>query len=531
MKFYMLKFGSIILLSSTLYSAWASADVNINTMIDDHPSDLKSIPFLQSLKINPTQLQFRAPYVHELKNRYRVRTLFVESQDLPIIDIQLTFNAGAARDEEVATGLNGIANMAAQLMDEGTEKYNANEIAGAFERVGAQFSVSAYRDMFIVKLRVLSDPKKLEPALGMMMEVLNHATFKKSSINFVLSNTQVGQKQVQENPSRLMNIQFYRALYGKHPYAEPITGTQRSISKITPVQLKQFSQQFLVAQNLNIAITGKLHPKEALKLSERIAGHLPQGEKAKPLALPIDKTHFDIRHLNFNSTQAHVILGHLGTTRFDSDRLALEVTNQMFGGSGFNSVLMRELRVKRGYSYGAYSNFSFTQVPGIFSYSYSTREDQLIDSIQVAHQALVDFVKQPIDQKQLEETKAGMLRAFPNTYSSNANINAQLGSMGFYNQRADYLTEYPKLLEKITAQDVQNAIQKHLHPERLTVIVVSPTFDKSTLEKILERNLIRPNPPNTLPTADQVPKTIFYPPEKEAIDEPVLIPTDTPAST
>lgn len=199
----------------------------------------------------------------------------------------------------------------------------------------------------------------------------------------------------------------------------------------------------------------------------------------------------------------------MGTTRFDSDRLALEVTNQMFGGSGFNSVLMRELRVKRGYSYGAYSNFSFTQVPGIFSYSYSTREDQLIDSIQVAHQALVDFVKQPIDQKQLEETKAGMLRAFPNTYSSNANINAQLGSMGFYNQRADYLTEYPKLLEKITAQDVQNAIQKHLHPERLTVIVVSPTFDKSTLEKILERNLIRPTPPNTLPTADQVPKLFF----------------------
>lgn len=63
----MLKFGSIILLSSTLCSTWASADVNINTMIDDHPSDLKSIPFLHSLKINPTQLQFRAPYVHELK--------------------------------------------------------------------------------------------------------------------------------------------------------------------------------------------------------------------------------------------------------------------------------------------------------------------------------------------------------------------------------------------------------------------------------------------------------------------------------
>jgi len=427
MEFHMFKLRPFILLGSIICTQSVIANIDLNNLGDDHPTDLKSIPLLQSLKNDNNQLQFRSPDVHELKNRYKVRTLFVESQNLPIIDIQLTFNAGSARDEEIAAGLYGVANMAAQLLDEGTEKYTANEIASAFEAVGAQFSVKAYRDMFIVKLRVLSDPKKLEPALGMLLEVLNHSTFKKSSIHLMLTNTQVGQKQVQENPSRMMNIQFYRTLYGKHPYAEPITGTQRSISKITPVELKQFSDQFLVAQNMNIAITGQLNSKEALKLSERIANNLKQGEKAKPLTQPIDKSSFDIR----------------------------------------------------------YSSFSFSQAPGTFSLSYSTKQDQLLDSIQVAHRALVDFVKQPIDQKQLEETKAGMLRAFPNNYSSNANINAQLGSMGFYNQTADYLNEYPRLLEKMTAQDVQNAIQKHIHPERLTIIVVNDKLDKKALEKVV----------------------------------------------
>ncbi|WP_442767625.1 insulinase family protein [Acinetobacter bohemicus] len=531
----MFKLRPFILLSSILciQSVIADVDLNnvdLNNLGDAHPTDLKSIPLLQSLKNNNKQLQFRVPYVHELKNRYKVRTLFVESQNLPIIDIQLTFNAGSARDEEIAAGLYGVANMAAQLLDEGTEQYTANEIASAFEAVGAQFSVKAYRDMFVVKLRVLSDPKKLEPALNMMLEVLNHSTFKKSSIHLMLTNTQVGQKQVQENPSRMMNIQFYRALYGKHPYAEPITGTQRSISKITPVELKQFSDQFLVAQNMNIAITGQLNPKEALKLAERIANNLKQGEKAKPLTDPIDKSSFDIRHMAFNSSQAHVIMGHLGTTRFDSDRLALEVANQMFGGSGFNSVLMKELRVKRGYTYGAYSSFSFSQAPGTFSLSYSTKQDQLLDSIQVAHRALVDFVKQPIDQKQLEETKAGMLRAFPNNYSSNANINAQLGSMGFYNQTADYLNEYPRLLEKMTAQDVQNAIQKHIHPERLTIIVVNDKLDKKALEITLNQNLATPVPTLKPPSIEQIPKTIITPPAKEVIDVPASFPNDAPAS-
>lgn len=240
---------------------------------------------------------------------------------------------------------------------------------------------------------------------------------------------------------------------------------------------------------------------------------------------PIDKSSFDIRHIASDSSQAHVMMGHLGTSRFDSDRLALEIANQMFGGSGFNSILMQELRVKRGYTYGAYSTFSFSQVPGTFSFSYSTRQDQLLSSIQVAHQALIDFVTQPIDLNQLAETKAGMLRAFPNNYSSNANINAQLGAMGFYHQAADYLSQYPKLLEKINAQDVQNAIQKHLHPERLTLIVVNDQLDKTALETRLKQNL-NPHTAQPLPT-ENLPK-ILNPPEKEVIDLPVSFPTDAP---
>ncbi|WP_349929610.1 pitrilysin family protein [Acinetobacter sp. A1-4-2] len=519
----------LIFVSMMIWVQAASAEIDLNTLPDDNPTQLKSIPLLQSLKITHPQNQFHAPYVHDLKNTYNVRTLFVESQDLPMVDIQLTFNAGSARDEEIAPGLFGIANMAAKLIDEGTEKYTANEITHTFENVGARFSAQAYRDMFIVKLRVLSEPKKLEPAIAMLLEMLNHSTFKKPSIDLVLNNTQVGQKQIQESPGRMMNILFYRALYGKHAYAEPITGTQRSISKITPAQLQQFKEQFLVAQNLNIAITGQLSHKQAQQLSERIAGNLKQGEKAKPLAQPIDKSGFDIRHIKFNSSQAHVMMGQLGPTRFDPDRLALEVANQMFGGSGFNSILMKELRVKRGFTYGAYSSFSFSQAPGIFSFSYSTRQDQLLDSIQVAHQALVNFVSQPINPKQLEETKAGMLRAFPNNYSSNASINAQLGSLGFYNQPANYLSNYPKLLEKITVQDVQNALQKHLHPERLTIIVVNDKLDKAALETILKQDL-SPQVRSNTPSVEPIPKIIIAPPVKEVTDEPVSSPDDVPAS-
>lgn len=506
-KFY------LCFMTSFLFSPASFAELIQNTGTTNEFSSIAHLQSLKNIQENPHQI---TPYVHELNNRFHVRSLFVESPTLPIVDIQLTFNAGSSRDSEIGSNLYGLSNMAAQLLDEGTTNHTAQEIISTFESVGAKFSVATYRDMFIIKLRTLSDPEKLQPALSMMLEVLNHSTFKAPSIDLMLSNTAVGQKQLKENPDRMKNIVFYRTLYGKHPYAEPITGTQASIKRITPENLIEFRKQFLVRNNLNIAITGQLTPKEALKLSEKIAKQLPEGSQANPLPAPSIRTDFNIRHIPYSSSQAHIVMGEIGTTRDDPDYLALQVANRIFGTGGFNSILSQELRVKRGLTYGVYSNFNFMQAAGPFSLGYSTEQAHLLESIQIAHQALVNFIDTPIDQQQFEQTKLGMMRAFPNNYSSNAAINAQLGAMGFYHLPADYLSRYSEELNQLTAIQVQNAIQKHLHPDRLTLVIFSKNLDKSALERILQENLNTSKklaqPQTTLPKMDEP----YHPPKEEA---------------
>ncbi|WP_180064705.1 pitrilysin family protein [Acinetobacter sp. YH12095] len=497
----------------------------------DVSTPLQSLSLLHSLNAVNELVDVRAPQVHELKNHRNVRTLFVENPALPMVDIQLTFNAGSARDAEIEKGLFGVANMAAQLMDEGTKSYKAEEIAAAFETTGARFSATAYRDMFVVRLRTLSDPQKMQTAVKMMLEILKNSTFERSNIQRMQSNTQIGQKQLQENPSRLMNIRLYRAIYGQHAYAEPITGTNGSIKRIQPTHLQQFRDQFLVAQNMNIAITGKLTLKEAEKLANTISTHIVQGTAATALPRPTPATRFNIQHIPYRSQQAHVSIAQLATTRDDPDYLALEIANKILGGSSFNSILMKELRVKRGYTYGVSSSFRFTQAAGLFSLGYSTRQDQLLDSIQVAHQSLIQFVQQPINLEQLKETKAGLIRAFPNQYSSNASINAQLGHIGFYRLPANYLSDYAERVEKITAEDVQRAVRKHLHPDSLTLVIVSEHLDKAALEKMLQDNLLAPI--SLTPTPRNMKTTpidkITLAPRQEVV-EPDLAPSDVPAS-
>lgn len=452
-------------------------------------STLSSIPHLISLKNLSKAQNYQTPFVQELTNTKNVRTLFVSTQDLPIVDIQVSFNAGSAQDEVIGPGLYGIASMAARLMPEGTDQYSAKQLSRAFEELGAKFSVNAYRDMFTVSLRVLSDPAKLEPALDLFLHLIQHANFNQSGLNLVLNNTKVGQKQVQENPSRLMTIQFYRSVYGQHPYAQPSVGTQSSIKKITPELIQNFRNQLLVAQNSNIAITGNLTNLQASKIAEKISVSLPQGSKAPPTVEPVEQDNFNIQWIPHNSSQAHVMMGHIGIRRNDPDRIALEVANRIFGSGSFNSLLSKELRVKRGFTYNASSTLTSTQARGLFSLSYATQQVQLLESIDVAHQTLYDFINQPISKKQLAETKEGLLRSFPMTLSSNANINAQIASIGFYGLEADYLNQYQKQISQLTTQDVENAIRKNLHADKMIVVVVANQLDKNKITEILNENL------------------------------------------
>lgn len=485
--FYQLFGLSISLLySSAVFSQQIENQEELNQLYNTTP--LTSPAILSSLK-NLNESHGQAPKVHELKNKHQVRSLFVQSNQLPMLNIQLSFNAGSARDQSTSSQHFGLANMVARLLSEGTSTLSAAQIAEQLSQSGAQLTVQSHRDMFVIRLRTLSEEKALQTALKTVLSLVQDAQFETSHLNRLVDNTALGQKQLKEKPSSLMDIRFYRTLYAQHPYAHPITGYQSSLTKITQQNLIDFRNQFLVRENLNIAITGQLTPKQALAISNQISQAIPSGQTAAQLPIPKAKQGFDIQHIAYDSTQSHILMGHLGLTRDHPDQLALEVANIILGGSGFNSLLTKELRIKRGYTYSVNSALTFPQSRGVFKISYSTQQAQLMQSIDIAHKTLVNFVKNPIDPDILEETKAGLLRTYPNRYSSNAAINSQIGAIGFNQKSADELSEYPQRLKALTATDIQNAVRRHIHPQHLSLVIVSKTLDKAALKKMLQKNV------------------------------------------
>ena len=396
------------------------------------------------------------------------KVLFVAAPELPMVDVRVVFNAGSARDGDKF----GLASLVSRMLDEGTPTRSTDDISAAFENLGASFSASAYRDMFVVDLRVLSQEEFLQPALDIFSDVIAHPVFPEEPFKRIFDGAQVGQQQRQQSPSAQASILFYQNLYGSHPYAHPSHGTPETLKKITTNDLKAFHQQYFVAKNATIAIVGNLNKEQALALSEKISQPLASGEAAaslpsvKPLDKPVHK------HLAFPSQQTHIMMGEANLRRDNPDYEALYVGNEILGGGGFGSILMEELREKRGLTYGVYSGLSPMQVEGPFIINLSTRNEQTAQALELLRKNLREFIQKGINEQQLKQAKDNILGSFPLSTSSNSNILAYLASMGFYNQPLDYLDSFNDRINKVTAKDVQKAFQRYIHPDKMLTVTV-----------------------------------------------------------
>lgn len=464
-----------LLTLSLLMAAGAYAEGGIVTA-----GPLTSIDKLQSfnsVKNAPTPR--RSIKIESWQTSNGAKVLFVAAPELPMVDVRVVFNAGSARDGDKF----GLSSLVSRMLDEGTPTRSTDDISAAFENLGASFSASAYRDMFVVDLRVLSQDEFLQPALEVFSDVLAHPMFPEEPFKRIFDGAQVGQQQRQQSPSAQASILFYQNLYGSHPYAHPSHGTPETLKKITTDDLKAFHKQYLVAKNATIAIVGNLDKQQALTLSEKISRPLASGEAAATLAKvkPLDKAVH--KHLAFPSQQTHIMMGQANLRRDNPDYEALYVGNEILGGGGFGSILMEELREKRGLTYGVYSGLSPMQAEGPFIINLSTRNEQTTQALELLRKNLREFIQKGINEQQLKQAKDNILGSFPLSTSSNSSILAYLASMGFYNQPLDYLDSFNDRINKVTAKDVQKAFQRYIHPDKMLTVTVGQGVTVAKNEK------------------------------------------------
>lgn len=411
------------------------------------------------------------------------QVLFVQAPELPMFDIRLTFAAGSSQDGKQY----GLASLANALLDQGTANKTADEIALGFENLGARFGGGSYRDMGIVSLRSLSDPALSEPALQLFTELLAEPAFRQTDIERLKNQFRASFEHQRKDPGTLANRALFADLYGQHPYAHPSAGDALSISGISRQQLRNFHQRFYTAGNVQIALVGDLDRARAEQIAERISSALPQGNAAAKVDAATSSGASQ-RHIDFDSSQTHILLAQQALERGHPDYPALYLANQILGGSGFGSRLMEEVREKRGLTYGIYSMLSPMQTRGPFMISVQTRAELSQATLEFVQQLLREFIEQGPTAEELAASKREILGSFPLSAASNSGIVGQLGAIGFYGLPLSWQDDFIREIEQLTLEQVHAAVQRHLDADALTIITLGPEVEQLPLPPAVERN-------------------------------------------
>ncbi len=410
------------------------------------------------------------------------KVLFMAAPELPMFDLRLTFSAGSSKDGSTY----GLASLTNSMLNEGTGRLNAGDIASQFENLGARFSSGSYRDMAVVSLRSLSDPKLSAPALDLFSEVTAKPSFPAESLARIKNQLLASFEYQKQDPSKQASLALFEQLYEQHPYAHPSSGTAESVPNIERQQLRDFHRSYYSAENAQIALVGDLTLAQAKAISEQVTARLPRGAAAASTAEP-QATAASHTHIEFPSEQTHIMLAQLSVKRGDDDYPALFLGNQILGGGGFGSRLMEEVREKRGLTYGIYSGFSPMQATGPFMINVQTRAQLSEATLQLVQDLLREFINNGPSEAELANAKRESLGSFPLSAASNSAIVGQLAAIGFYDMPLTWMSDFMQDLQALSVADVHAAFQRHLNPEQLVIVTVGPKVEQLPLPEPVER--------------------------------------------
>lgn len=410
--------------------------------------------------------------IQEWKTGNGVRVLYVHAPELPMVDIQVVFDAGSVRDEDklgVASFTNGLLSHGAK---QGDKVLSVDDISESFENIGARFGAGASKDKAKISLRTLTDENLLKKAVSTMHAVINAPTFDEKELKRVRKQLLVGFEGRKQSPGTVAGETFYKMLYSSHPYASPSIGTAESVKKLTREDVIAFYKKYYVASNAIVTLVGDVDRSKAENLAEQIVGKLPTGKKAVSLIAVNELETSLSKHHEFPSSQTHVLIGQIGVHRKDKDYFTLYVANHVLGGSGFGSRIMQEIREKRGLAYSSYSYFSPMLKRGPFIMGMQTSNKNTDEAMNVLKETLNDFIDKGPTEKELLHSKKNITGGFPLRIDSNSDISKYLAVIGFYNLPLSYLKDFNEKVEAVTLEQIKETVKRRIHPDKMLTVTV-----------------------------------------------------------
>lgn len=410
------------------------------------------------------------PKVQEFTTAKGMKFWAIEDNYLPIVSIRIDFTkSGSAYDPEDKQGL---ANMAANLLTEGAGGISGIDFMKQIEELAANISFDVDSDNFYVSLTCLEE--NLADSLRLLALALTSPDFTEDAIARTRENTLVTIAKQEENPVSRARKVFQEQYFAGHPYARQDIGSTDGIKRISSKDLRLFTRSRFTKENILIGVTGSVKAEKISPLFDKYFALLPNTSsniQDIPEFVP-GKNIGKVVHIEQDVPQSVAIFGFPGPKRLDKDFYPTYIMNHLFGGGGFESRLMHEVREKRGLAYTVYTSAQTYKKAGLISGYVATKNSSMDESLKIIRDEVKKIHDSGVKTTELNDAKDYLIGSFPLRMTRNSALASFITSMQNDNLGIDFLDKRNGYITDVDVQNSNAAAAKYLDPAKMLVVIV-----------------------------------------------------------
>lgn len=400
---------------------------------------------------------------------------FEEDNSLPLVHINLSLRAGAVTDP---AGQSGLTNFMGEMLLRGTRSRSKEQIDLALDQMGAKLEIETRAETMILRGAVLAS--QLNNFLTLMQEIATQPSFPDREIKKFKSEIVSGLLEEQGNDQALEGRKFQEFIFGGHPYGNPINGRIKDVESFTRSKIVAHYDHYMHDQNLLVVGSGQVGKDVIDTWAAKIAEKLPTGNKPviKAVEEPKNSTHRRLLVIDKpDRTQTQISVGMIGIKMSDPNYFPLHVGNFIFGGGTFNARLMKEIRVKRGWSYGAYSVFRFGTQPRYWRAHLFPAAKDAVPALSETLKLIQEVQTGDITQAEFDFAQSSLVNQSGFLYDTPAKRVENLLLEKTLNLPAGFIKSYGPNIAQVTLAQTNDAMKSYLQPDKLVITVLGTAKD------------------------------------------------------
>jgi zinc protease len=398
-----------------------------------------------------------------LRNNIPVYAINAGTQE--IIKIEFFFAAGMYHQQmplQAAT--------VNSMLEEGTSKMTAAQIADAVDFYGAFLEVGVEQDHASVILYTLN--KHLKATLPVVEQVIKDAIFPQNELETHLKNKKQKFLVNNQKVATIARKRFGELVFGEqHPYGRDVKDAD--FEKIKQKDLIDFYTARYRSDNCKIILAGKINDDVYKQLDELFGGNdWKAPREIKDQSSEVISTS-EKKQLIFkeDALQAAIRIGKIMFNKTHIDYHPMQVLNTVYGGY-FGSRLMSNIREDKGYTYGIGSGLVSLKNSGYFFISTEVGVDVCGDSLKEIYFEMDRLKEELITEDELQLVKNYMLGTFLRNADGPFALADRFKGILEYNLGYDYFDRYFAAVKNTTALQLRDLANKYFDKDSMIELVV-----------------------------------------------------------